>query len=162
MDAAAAPGRAITRVSALEDEHERQRSLETRKILIVDDERLIRWSIGQKLASWGYEPIEAEDAATASRAFLRESPDLVLLDLRLPDRSGMDVLREIKGSTHSVPVIMMTASGTIDDAIAAARSGAHRFLTKPVSPDELQVALEEALDRHTFVPGENPETPRLH
>lgn len=121
-------------------------TMEKKKILVVDDERLIRWSIGQKLVAWGYSPIEAEDGAAAVNALNRESPDLVLLDMRLPDRHGIDLLRDIRTADTSLPVIMMTAYGTLEDALAAMRSGACRFFTKPVNLDELHVAVENALE----------------
>ena len=71
------------------------------KVLIVDDEKLVRWSLRQKCQEWGYQVMEAPDGASGIRAAQTELPDLVLLDVRLPDMSGLEVLQNI--SENNVP-----------------------------------------------------------
>ncbi len=104
-----------------------------KKILIVDDERLIRWSVKQKLEHWGYHVSEAEDGSTALGRVQIDNPDLVTLDIRLPDMSGLDVLREIKRRNPKLPVIMITAYGAVDLAVDALRIGAFDFIEKPIN-----------------------------
>ena len=97
------------------------------KILIVDDEQLIRWTLTEALRGWGYVPVEAETVAAALAAFDAEQPAVVLLDINLPDGSGLDVLREIKGRRPEAVVIMITANVLIDDTLAALRGGRLRL-----------------------------------
>jgi DNA-binding NtrC family response regulator len=116
------------------------------RILIVDDERLIRWSLRKKCEEWGYQVLEAEDGTTGLRMTREESPDLVLLDVRLPDLSGVEVLQRLKDSGDARAVIMITADPQLDDVKAAIRLGAFDFVGKPLSFDELSVAIENALE----------------
>ena len=88
-------------------------------ILIVDDEKLIRWSMKQKLESWSYQVSEAEDLQGALRKFQQETPDLMTLDIKLPDGIGIDFLKQAKQIQPSVPVIMITAFGVVDVAVEA-------------------------------------------
>src|SRR3990172_6655764 len=78
-----------------------QRSAKKR-VLVVEDEKLIRWSLAQNLALWGYDPIEAEDAAAASASAPRQPAALVLLDLRVPDGNGIELLRQFKSEYPSM------------------------------------------------------------
>ncbi len=121
-----------------------------RKVLVVDDEKLIRWSVGQRLLAWGFEATEAENAATAIGFLSHESPDLVLLDMRLPDGSGMDVLKEVKSTNPALPVIMITAHGVLEEAVEAMRAGAYHFLTKPINFEELKVTMQNALEMESL------------
>ena len=91
------------------------------KILVVDDEQLIRWTLTEALRGWGYVPIEASTVAAALDAFETEQPAVVLLDISLPDGSGLDVLREIRHRQPEAVVIMITANILVDDTIAALR-----------------------------------------
>jgi two-component system response regulator AtoC len=118
------------------------------RILIVDDERLVRWSLKQKCEEWGYAPLEAEDGGTALRVAHSETPDLVLLDVRLPDMSGLEVLEKLKqsGPPLSGGVIMMTADPQLDDVKAAIKMGAYDFVGKPLDFDELALTLQNALE----------------
>jgi len=117
------------------------------KVLIVDDEKLIRWSVRRQLEEWGYMALEAE-SGTGGLAHIRaESPDLILLDVRLPDLSGIEVLREIKQNNLSIPVIMITGDPQLDDIKTAIKLGALDFIKKPLDFDELQVTIAGAIDR---------------
>jgi len=117
-----------------------------KKILIIDDERLVRWSLAQKMTRWGYEVVEAESAAAGLRALTEESPDLLLLDMKLPDAKGTDVLEDLRKSWPELPVVMITAFGVIEDVVTAMRLGAYDFITKPVDDAKLQSAVIHALE----------------
>ncbi|OLE50790.1 MAG: hypothetical protein AUG51_26245 [Acidobacteria bacterium 13_1_20CM_3_53_8] len=116
------------------------------KILVVDDEQMIRWTLSESLRGWGYTPVEAETVAAALAAFEADQPAAVLLDINLPDGSGLDVLREIKRRQPDSVVIMITANVLIDDTIAALRGGAYDFIGKPINLDELQVTIRNGIE----------------
>jgi two-component system, NtrC family, response regulator AtoC len=116
------------------------------KILVVDDERLVRWSLRQKCEEWGYQVVEAEAGEPALKIAQRESPDLVLLDVRLPDLSGLEVLEQLKKNGDARAVIMITADPQLDDVKAALKLGAYDFVGKPIDFDELNVAIKNALE----------------
>src|SRR3954471_19990372 len=116
------------------------------KVLIVDDEKLVRWSLRQKCQEWGYQVMEAPDGASGIRAAHNEIPDLVLLDLRLPDMSGLEVLQDIKQNNCARAVIMITADPQVDDVKHALKLGAYDFVGKPLDFDELSVTIRNALE----------------
>lgn len=118
------------------------------KILIVDDEQMIRWTLREALRGWGYNCVEAETVSEALSSFDLEQPAAVLLDINLPDGSGLDVLREIKRRSPQAVVIMITANVMVDDTIAALRGGAYDFISKPINLSELQVTLRNSLETH--------------
>jgi DNA-binding NtrC family response regulator len=118
----------------------------TEKIMIVDDERLVRWSLRQKCEEWGYNVIEADSGGPALKLAQRESPDLVLLDVRMPDLTGIEVLDQLKKSGDARAVIMITADPQLDDVKAALKLGAYDFVGKPVDFDELHVTIRNALE----------------
>ncbi|MBI3635564.1 MAG: sigma-54-dependent Fis family transcriptional regulator [Candidatus Rokubacteria bacterium] len=117
-----------------------------RRVLVVDDERLIRWSLEQTLAKAGYETSTAENGAAALAAAREETPDLVLLDLKLPDTDGIQVLRELKETQPGVQVIIMTAYADVATAVDAMRLGAYDYLQKPIDFDSLGVTVRNALE----------------
>jgi two-component system response regulator AtoC len=116
------------------------------KIMVVDDERLVRWSLRQKCEEWGYHVIEADSGAPALKLAQHESPDLVLLDVRMPDLTGIEVLDQLKKSGDARAVIMITADPQLDDVKAALKLGAYDFVGKPVDFDELHVTIKNALE----------------
>jgi two-component system, NtrC family, response regulator AtoC len=116
------------------------------KVLIIDDERLIRWSLAQKLTAWGYEVVEAESGRSGLNVLAAEGPDLLLLDVNLPDARGTDVLEDLRKSWPDLPVIMITAYGVIEDAVTAMRRGAYDFITKPIDDAKLQSTMAHALE----------------
>ncbi len=118
----------------------------TPRILVVDDEKLVRWSLRQKCQEWGYQVVEAEDGGTALRVAHNETPDVVLLDVRLPDLSGLEVLEKLKQTGEARAVILMTADPQLDDVKAALRLGAYDFVGKPLDFDELSVTIQNALE----------------
>ncbi|MFN7948098.1 MAG: response regulator [Blastocatellia bacterium] len=128
------------------------------KILIIDDEPLIRWALGEALRNWGYQSVEAATAAEAHRQFEQSHPVAVLLDINLPDGSGLELLRSFKRQRPHTVVIMITAEVIIEHTIAALRGGADDFIGKPINIDELHFALEDALaarqqKRDLMIPG---------
>ncbi|TMQ73330.1 MAG: sigma-54-dependent Fis family transcriptional regulator, partial [Candidatus Eisenbacteria bacterium] len=115
-------------------------------ILIVDDEANIRSSLAGALGREGYQADAAATLAEA-KAKVREAYDLILLDVRLPDGSGLDLLSEVMNAAPETAVIMMSGHATIDDAVRATRLGAFDFLEKPVSLERLLVLLRNASSR---------------
>ena len=115
-------------------------------ILVVDDEKLLRWSIRQKLESAGYYVLEADSGEGALSRFRHHLPDLVTLDIRLPDTHGLKLLVEIKKRSPETPVIMITAFGALDDAVKALQIGAFDYLEKPLNFDRLLHSIGNALE----------------
>ena len=116
------------------------------KILIVDDDSSIRFALTEALRSWNYESVSAANLAEAGKAFQTEEPNVVLLDIDLPDGSGIDFLNEIKGEQTDAIVIMITGNVDVKNTVAALRGGAHDFIGKPVRLEELRVTLRNALE----------------
>jgi two-component system response regulator AtoC len=116
------------------------------RVLVCDDEMLIRLWLVEHLADAGLQTEGLENAQELLAALEREPADLILLDLRLPDGDGMDVLERVKAIDPTVPVIMMTAYGEVEMAIAAVRAGAYHFLEKPIVLPELVLLIEKALE----------------
>ncbi len=120
----------------------------SRTILVVDDEKTIRWSLGEALTEDGYEVVEAETAEKGFELFKDRSPDLVLLDLRLPGEDGISFLKRIKLVDPTVPVIMMTAYGEVGAAVEAMKSGAYDFVQKPFALEKMKISIENGLEVH--------------
>jgi DNA-binding NtrC family response regulator len=119
----------------------------TGRVLVVDDELLIRWSLNEGLARAGFEVVEAGDAHSALACF---GPDLapidaVLLDLRLPDSSDLGLLRRLRELAPAVPVIMMTAYGTSETRDGALQLGAWQVVSKPFDVNRIVGLVAEAL-----------------
>ena len=116
------------------------------RLLFVEDDDNIRLALRLALEDEGYEVIEAPDGASAIKLFNETNPDLVLLDLRLPDISGFDVCRQLRG--HSLtPIIMVTAQTDTHDLVAGLEAGADDYVTKPVVTKELAARIRAALRR---------------
>jgi DNA-binding NtrC family response regulator len=115
------------------------------RILVVEDEPALRLTLKEALASEGYAVETAADGAEATKALERPRLALVLLDLRLPDVEGLDLLERILERRPGVPVVMITAYSTIETAVAAMRAGAADFLPKPFSLQELRETVARAL-----------------
>src|ERR1700761_6566405 len=116
------------------------------KIMVVDDERLVRWSLGQKCEEWVYHVIEADSGVPALKLAEKESPDLVLLDVRLPDLTGIEVLDQLKKNGDARAIIMITADPQLDDVKASIKLGAFDFVGKPIDFDALRDVMESAIE----------------
>lgn len=114
-------------------------------ILIVDDEKNMRFVVGRALASAGHQVSEAASGEEALKAFEQSLPDLVILDQRMPGMDGITTLTEIKKQHPDLPVIMLTAHGNVESAVQAMKAGATDYLTKPFDVEELKLAVEKAL-----------------
>jgi len=118
------------------------------RILICEDEPDIRGILGDFLTTEGYEVRTASNATEGLRLFAEEEPDIVLLDLLLPDRDGWEVLQEIRRLSDR-PVIMLTALGRVDDKVKALSSlKADDYITKPFELDEIKARIEAVLRRY--------------
>lgn len=115
-------------------------------ILVVDDDQAIRWTLREALQSWGFVPVEAGSVAEALSQFKADLPAAVLLDIDLPDGSGLDVLREIKREHPEATVIIITGNVQIDNTISALRGGAYDFIGKPINLEELRVTIRNAIE----------------
>jgi len=120
------------------------------QILIVEDKDSLRTMLRHALERQGHSVLEARDQPEAVR-MLRQSPAIVLSDLRLPEGDGFGVLRASKEFDADIPVIVMTAYGSIEDAVAAMKEGALDFLAKPVDPDHLALLVARALEQRRIV-----------
>lgn len=116
------------------------------KVLIVDDEDMIRWTMREALRGWGYDVCEADSVRAALVLLENEHPSAVLLDINLPDGSGLDLLREVRARHPQTVVVMITANVQVEDTISALRGGAYDFIGKPVNLDELHVTLRNGLE----------------
>jgi DNA-binding NtrC family response regulator len=118
-------------------------------VLIVDDEPNVRLMFRTALQSADYSLSVAAEGESALRALERTPTDLVLLDLHMPGMDGMEVLRRLRESGNDVPVVIVTAHGSVPNAVAAMKLGAIDFLAKPLSPDALRQVVAEVLRRHS-------------
>jgi DNA-binding NtrC family response regulator len=121
------------------------------QILIVEDKDSLRTMLRHALERQGHAILEARDQPEAVRLLQQSQPSLVLSDLRLPEGDGFGVLRSAKEIDSDIPVIVMTAYGSIEDAVAAMKEGALDFLAKPVDPDHLLLLVNRALEQRRIV-----------
>jgi DNA-binding NtrC family response regulator len=117
------------------------------KILIIDDEPILRDSLEVALKTSGYEALTARTGEEGLELFEKESPDLVLLDHWLPGINGDEVLRRIKEAGSEIPVIIMTAQGSIELAVNSMKMGAFDFLVKPFELDQIEALIKRGLER---------------
>ena len=115
-------------------------------LLVVDDERSLRFSIGEWARDEGYAPLEAATGREAVEAVRERGVDAVVLDLKLGDEDGLRVLRELRELEPSLPVVMLTGHGTVEQAVRAIQLGAYDFMLKPPDLGHLGVVLDRALE----------------
>jgi len=120
---------------------------EPARILVVDDERSMREFLEIFFRRGGYEVTTAESVEQALLAVEADDYDLVITDIQMPDRSGLELLHEVREASPETPVIMITAFATTENAIAAMKEGAHDYITKPFKVDEIAVVVEKALEK---------------
>ncbi len=117
------------------------------KILIVDDEKIIRERLKKLLELDGFSTSIADEGNEGLRIYQKWQPDVVLLDVKMPGMSGIDVLKEIKKDQTKTEVIIVTGHGDVNSAIQALREGAFSYLQKPLDYDELEIDIQKALDQ---------------
>ncbi len=115
-------------------------------VLIVDDEKVHRYMLSSMLKEWGWRCVEADDGTTAVAAVEKHNYDAVLMDIRMVKMDGNEAFQKIHAIRPALPVILMTAYSSVDDAVTMIREGAHDYLTKPLDFDRLRLALERAVD----------------
>src|SRR5688572_14273556 len=112
-------------------------------ILIVDDEKLIRWSLKEFLGQQGFAVTAVEDGRSALKATEEEIFDAVLLDYKLPDTNGLEVLQRIHAREPDLPVVMITSHSSVENAVAAMKAGASDYVTKPFRNDDIGHRVEK-------------------
>ena len=150
-------------------------------ILLVDDEDTIRMFLEKTIRDEGYEALTAANGEQALELTRSELPDLILLDLKLPDMNGIEVLQQIKEDLPEACVIMLTAFGDIETAVSAIKKGAFDFVSKPVNLEQLLLAIEKGLNSQKlsrelfqlrrrvkidfdkkYIPGESPKMKEIY
>ncbi|MBW2249420.1 MAG: sigma-54-dependent Fis family transcriptional regulator [Deltaproteobacteria bacterium] len=119
-------------------------------ILLVDDDQSLRRVTEYNLASAGFRVVTADSGYKGLREFKAKSPDLVITDVRLGDMDGLDLLEAVKKVSSDIPVIVITAFGTIEMAVEAMRRGAFNFITKPFDRDTLRLSCQKAIELKTL------------
>jgi DNA-binding NtrC family response regulator len=123
-------------------------------VLVVDDKEMMRDSVASSLTRAGFEVATAERAERAVELIARRRPDVVLTDLKMPGMTGIELLEQIRAIDEELPVVLMTAFGTIETAVEAMRLGAFDYITKPFEGDELIITIKRAV-QHGRVVREN-------
>lgn len=120
------------------------------KILVVDDEKIVRESLFHWFQEEGYQVETAEDGETALRIFDKNKFDLLLVDMKMPGMSGLELLSKVKEIDKDTIVILITAFASVPTAIKALKDGAYDYVTKPVDPDELEHLVKKALEQKSL------------
>ena len=116
-------------------------------ILVIDDENLICWSLKKEFEKKGFEVRTARNAATGLKSFLENDPDITLLDIKLPDKNGIDVLSEMKKVNPEALVIIITAFGGVESAVMAIKEGAYDYIEKPFRLEQMEITINRALEK---------------
>jgi len=124
----------------------------TERILIVDDEEGMRRLLARVLAKEGYQTVAVANGADALRQIASADPfDLVVTDIHMPEMNGLDLLRQVKEYDPSLPIIVITAYGTVENAVQALRAGAYDYIAKPFENDEIKLTVAKALERERLL-----------
>ena len=121
------------------------------RILVVDDKEMMRDSVATLLGRRGHTVVAASGGTQALAKLEAKRPDAIVTDLQMPDMNGLQLLEEIQAIDETLPVVFMTAYGTVETAVEAMRKGAYDYVTKPFSGDELEIAVERALKHGQLV-----------
>jgi DNA-binding NtrC family response regulator len=124
----------------------RKESMKKNRILIVDDDHAMRLALAESLESCGYDISAAENGSEALNLFSKRKFDLVVTDMKMPEMSGIEVLQGVKKLSPDVPVILITAYGTVNTAVEAMKEGAAEFIMKPFSLDDLEAIVKNVLN----------------
>jgi DNA-binding NtrC family response regulator len=115
-------------------------------VLVVDDEESMRYFLRKALRREGYEVVEAEDGPAAIEAAHARTPDVALVDIRMPGMDGVALMRALRATHPHLPVVLMTAYGSVENALQAMKQGATDYVTKPFRVDEIRTSVAKALD----------------
>jgi len=121
------------------------------RILVVDDEEALRDGLTRLLESWGLETHAAESAETGLEEALRSQPDLILTDLKMPGRGGIELINDLREAGIDASVIVVTGHATIETAVEATRGGAYEYLTKPLDVERLRSVVDRGLERSSLM-----------
>ncbi len=121
-----------------------------KRLLVVDDDPLIRRSLGEMLRREGYAVVEASGGAEALRAAAASPPNLVVTDFNMPEIDGLQLLRELRARKPDLPVILVTGYGTVEQAVEAMKNGAYDYVGKPILDEEMKLVVRRALDERTL------------
>ena len=119
--------------------------------MLVDDDSDFRWAAGNLLESSGYRVVEAKDGQEALKLLEKDIPELVLLDNRMPGRTGLEVAEQMRQRIPAIPIIMITAYGDVRQAVKAMRIGVYDYVTKPVDNNDLLFTVKRALEVQDLV-----------
>jgi two-component system response regulator RegA len=137
------------------------RTSEQTSVLIVDDDEPFRRRLGRALRDRGYDVREAADADQALESAQHDSPEMAVVDLRMPGRSGMTVLQELRALDPATRVLMVTGYGSIANTVEAMRLGAVGYISKPVDADEILAAFARAAGEPSKTSDAEPVAPSL-
>jgi len=118
------------------------------RVLVIDDEAEVRNSLRQTLSFLGFHVVTAADGWTGISRYAKDGVDLVLVDLKMPDVDGLEVIRQLKAQDEEVLAVVMTGYGSVDSAVEAMKSGAVDYLEKPLDADCLEIVLNRTLERY--------------
>lgn len=133
----------------------------THKILVVDDENTLRHFLRLNLQANGYQVSEAADGQEAKRLIAQDRFDVALVDLRLTDMDGLEIMRHLRHHEPQTRVIILTGHATVNSAVEALRQGAHDYLIKPCATDELLASVADAIARQPALPETQPVGPEI-
>ena len=119
-----------------------------KQILLVEDEAVFANAVKKHLQRKGYNVNLALDLETARHYYKKNIPDLILLDMRLPDGSGLDLLSEIKSKNIAIEILVMSAYGELEDAVSAMKLGASDYLKKPIDLEELYINVKKVFEKN--------------
>lgn len=148
-------------MKASEDPPGEARGLDAQTVLVVDDDDAFRDRMARALQSRGYAVRTAADYGAALELARREPPELAVIDLRLPDHSGLELVRDLNELDAGIRIVMLTGYGSIATAVDAVRLGALQYVTKPIDADELIAAFARAGQPPLANPGTEFPTPSL-
>lgn len=115
------------------------------KVMVVDDAQFMRVRLTKLLVGHGYEVVEAENGAQAVLTYQAAKPDVVLMDVTMPEKDGLEALADIRAIDPTAKVIMLTALGQESMVVQAVQAGAKDYVVKPFDPDRVMVALQKVL-----------------
>jgi DNA-binding NtrC family response regulator len=124
--------------------------MQGKKLLVVDDDSLIRRSLGEMLRREGYAVVEAAGGAEALKLAGTAAPNLVITDFNMPEIDGLQLLRELRAKKPDLPVILVTGYGTVEQAVEAMKNGAYDYVSKPILDEEMKLVVRRALEDRTL------------